>query len=96
MAGVVSASQPSTYLVREDQLQALATAGAREGARQALSQLGLDDDMAHGDIKDLRDLLSSWRDARKVAWRTTVKVVTTAILVILLAGVAIKLKLGPP
>jgi hypothetical protein len=82
------------YEVREEQLQALAAAGAREGARQVLSHLGLDDETASSDLRDLRDLLGAWRDARRVAWRTTVKVITTGILAILLAGTAIKLKLG--
>jgi len=82
------------YEVREEQLQALAAAGAREGARQVLAHLGLDDETAPSDLRDLRDLLAAWRDARRVAWRTTVKVVTTGILAILLAGAALKLKLG--
>jgi hypothetical protein len=38
-------------------------------------------------------LLEAWRDARRTAWRTTVKVVTTAVLSMLLVGAAIKLKL---
>jgi hypothetical protein len=45
----------------------------------------------------LRGLLEAWRDARRTAWRTTVKVVTTGVLAVLLVGAAIKLKLmgGP-
>jgi hypothetical protein len=45
------------------------------------------------DIRELRDLLEAWRDARRTAWQTTVKVVTTGILAALLVGAAIKLKL---
>jgi hypothetical protein len=41
----------------------------------------------------LRGLLEAWRDARRTAWRTTVKVLTTGILAALLVGAAIKLKL---
>jgi len=41
----------------------------------------------------LRELLEAWRDARRTAWRTTIKVITTAVLAMLLVGVAIKLKL---
>lgn len=46
---------------------------------------------------ELRSLLDAWRDARRTAWQTAVKVVTTGILAALLVGVAIKLKLmgGP-
>ena len=42
---------------------------------------------------ELRDLLEAWRDARRTAWQTTIKVVTTGILAALLVGAAIKLKL---
>lgn len=44
-------------------------------------------------IRELRDLLEAWRDARRTAWQTTIKVVTTGILAALLVGAAIKLKL---
>ena len=47
----------------------------------------------HNDVHELRDLLEAWRDARRTAWQTTVKVVTTGILAALLIGAAIKLKL---
>jgi hypothetical protein len=42
---------------------------------------------------ELRDLLEAWRDARRTAWQTAVKVITTGILAALLVGAAIKLKL---
>ena len=45
------------------------------------------------DIRELRDLLEAWRDARRTAWQPTVKVVTTGILAALLVAAAIKLKL---
>ncbi len=45
------------------------------------------------DIRELRDLLEAWRDARRTAWQTAVKVITTGILAALLVGAAIKLKL---
>ena len=45
------------------------------------------------DLRELRDLLEAWRDARKTAWQTTIKLLTTAILAALLVGAAIKLKL---
>ena len=46
-----------------------------------------------GRVDELRDLLEAWRDARRTAWQTTVKVITTGILAALLVGAAIKLKL---
>lgn len=41
----------------------------------------------------LDDLLEAWRDARRTAWQTLIKVITTGILAALLVGAAIKLKL---
>jgi hypothetical protein len=37
--------------------------------------------------------LEAWRDARRTAWRTVIKVATTGILATLLVGAAIKLKI---
>ena len=52
---------------------------------------------AAADIRDLRGLIDAWREARRTAWQTAVKVVTTGVLAALLVGVAIKLRLmgGP-
>ncbi|QTW17782.1 DUF6127 family protein [Comamonas kerstersii] len=58
-----------------------------------LAHLGLENGSAAKDIRELRDLLEAWRDARRTAWQTTIKVVTTGILAALLVGAAIKLKL---
>jgi hypothetical protein len=42
---------------------------------------------------DLRTLLESLRMARRTAWQTVVRVLTTGLLLALIAGVAVKLKL---
>ena len=68
---------------------------SRAAARacRCLAHLGLENGSAAKDIRELRDLLEAWRDARRTAWQTTIKVVTTGILAALLVGAAIKLKL---
>ena len=66
---------------------------AERGAERCLAHLGLENGSAAKDIRELRDLLEAWRDARRTAWQTTIKVVTTGILAALLVGAAIKLKL---
>lgn len=75
------------------ELEALLQQAAERGARQLLDQLGLRNGHAAQDIRELRDLLEAWRDARKTVWRTAVRVMTTGVLVALLLGTAIKLKL---
>ncbi|MCW7536706.1 DUF6127 family protein [Aquabacterium sp. A7-Y] len=64
---------------------------AERGAERVLMLLGFDDrgDAAR-DLRELRDLLDAWRDARRTAWRTVVKVFTTGLLAALLIGASIK------
>ena len=47
----------------------------------------------YGDMDQALAAAQAWRDARRTAWRTVVKVATTGILVTLLLGAALKLKL---
>lgn len=64
---------------------------AEAGARRALERLGLHDDAAGRDVRELRDLLEAWRFTRRTAWRALVQILTTAILAALAAGAALKL-----
>ena len=80
-------------LLRKEDFDDLLDRAAERGAERCLAHLGLENGHAAKDIRDLRDLLQAWRDARRTAWQTAVKVVTTGILAALLVGAAIKLKL---
>lgn len=80
-------------LLRREDFDDLLDRAAERGAERALAHLGLESSHAARDIYELRDLLEAWRDARKTAWQTTIKVTTTGILALLLIGAAIKLKL---
>jgi len=80
-------------LLRKEDFDDLLDRAAERGAERALAHLGLENGHAAKDIRDLRDLLQAWRDARRTAWQTAVKVVTTGILAALLVGAAFKLKL---
>jgi hypothetical protein len=87
-------SQNSSMLtLRQEVFDELLTRAAERGAKRVLDQLGLENGHAARDIRELRDLLEAWRDARRTAWRTTVRVLTTGILAALLVGAAFKLKL---
>ena len=68
------------------------TRAAEEGAKRALADVGLDGDEAALDIGDLRSMLDLLRLVLRTAVRAVVCAVTTAVLLVLLAGVAIKLK----
>jgi hypothetical protein len=71
----------------------LLEAAAARGARQALKDIGLDNGEAREDIRELRSLLQALRLARRTAWQTAVRVLTTGLILALIAGIAIKLKL---
>ena len=87
----------NVVLVRREDFDELLDRAAERGAERVLAHLGLENGHAARDIRELRDLLEAWRDARRTAWQTTIKVATTGILAALLVGAAIKLKLmgGP-
>lgn len=78
--------------LRADDLDELVTRAAERGAERALASLGLENGHAADDIRDLRGLIEAWRDARRTAWQTVIRLVTTGILALLLVGAAIKLK----
>lgn len=75
------------------ELEQLLSQAACRGARQALADIGLDNGEAREDIRELRSLLGALRLARRTAWQTTVRVLTTVFVVALLAFAGIKLKL---
>ncbi len=80
-------------LLRKEDFDELLAHAAERGAERVLSHLGLENGHAARDIRELRDLLEAWREARHTAWQTFVKVLTTGILAALMVGAAIKLKL---
>lgn len=80
-------------LMRREDFEELLDHAAERGAVRCLAQLGLENGHAARDIRELRDLLDAWRDARRTAWLTLVKVATTGVLAALLVGAAIKLRL---
>lgn len=84
--------QPTVITLREEDLDELVTRAAERGAERCLAHLGLENGHAARDIRELRDLLEAWRDARRTAWHTVVKLATTGILTVIVVGAAIKFK----
>ena len=66
---------------------------AERGARHALHEVGLDGEDAAHDIRELRNLLDAFNQAKKTAGLTIIKLVITAMVMALLTGTIIKLKL---
>lgn len=69
-----------------------AARAAEEGARRALSEFGLKHEDTTLDVQDLRCLLDVIRLARRTVLETTLRLITTGVLIALLAGVAVKLR----
>ena len=80
-------------LLRREDFDDLLDRAAERGAERCLAHLGLENGHAARDIRELRDLLEAWREARHTAWQTIIKVATTGLLAVILVGAAIKLKL---
>ena len=92
MLGVVTFEpHPRSILGKPAQSFRLTSAA---GKARALADVGLIDEKAADDIRDLRSLLGAVRIARHTAWQTVVRLATTGLILALIAGVAIKLKFG--
>jgi len=78
---------------RRDTLAELVEAASEEGARRALNRIGLHDENAGHDMRELRDLLEAWRKTKTTAWHTLVRWLTTIFILLILAGLAMRLKL---
>jgi len=75
------------------EFEAILARAAEEGAKRALADVGLDGDEAALDIRDLRSLVDCIRLVRRTAMQTVVRMITTGVMLALLAGIAIKLKI---
>ena len=83
----------TSYPLPDAEFEAILTRAAEEGAKRALADVGLDGDEAALDIRDLRSLVDCIRLVRRTAIQTAVRMITTGVMLALLAGTAIKLKI---
>jgi hypothetical protein len=72
-------------------LRAIVEEASDLGAKRVLWRMGLDDETAHGDLIELRQLLRAWRDAKASAWRAAVNWVVRGVMALLLVGMAYRL-----
>lgn len=68
------------------ELKRIIEEAAEAGARKALTQIGLHDEAAGTDVKELRSLLELWRDTRRTVVQTITRTITMAILAAIAAG----------
>ena len=72
-------------------LRAVVEEASELGADRVLTRLGLDDDKAHGDLDELRDLLGAWRAAKSSAWKAAVEWMVRGFFAVMLIGIAVRL-----
>lgn len=70
----------------EAEMEAMIERAAEAGARTALREVGLSDDDANSDVRELRNLLDSFRSAKRTVGKTIVQALTTLFLAALMAG----------
>ena len=75
-----------------EELEAMLDRAASRGAKAVLKELGLNDETAAVDIREIRSLLDTWRGTRLSIWNTFVKITTVAVFTFI--GAAIWMKLG--
>lgn len=71
-------------------VRALIEEASELGAGRALAMLGLSDAGAEKDVRELRELLGAWRDAKRTARNAVIGWIVRAVLAMLLMAVAVK------
>ena len=64
------------------------------GIRKALAEIGLDDQAACRDVRDLRELLTNWRRIRREATRSLITFGVRAILIFIVLMAAVVISTG--
>jgi len=75
-----------------DVIEAMITRAAKQGAKEALESIGLHDENAGEDMKELRNLLDAWRSTKKTVWSQIVQAATIAVLGAIAAGAFFQFK----
>ena len=79
--------------IPHEEFEAMLERAAERGARHALSEVGLEGPDAANDIRELRNLLDAFNEAKRTAGLTIVKMLVTGLVMALLAGAFVKFKL---
>jgi hypothetical protein len=73
--------------ISDEELKTMLREAAEWGAKRALADIGLHDDDAGSDVKELRGLLETWRDAKRTAFRTAISWLTKGFLIMMIGSV---------
>lgn len=93
MTLTLPSTQPPMVALPKDEFEDLLERAAERGAKNALHGVGLDGEDAAHDIRELRNLLDAFNEAKKTAGLTIIRMLVTGLVMALLAGTVLKLKL---
>ncbi len=74
------------FVITKCELEQILEQASKNGAKMALNELGLSDEKARMDIRDLRELLKAFRIAKKDAFRISIKWIVVGIMTLITAG----------
>ena len=80
-----------TYRLTKAEINTLLQQAAQEGAKEALCRIGLSDETAANDVRELRQLIDGWRDIKSTALKTVVRWCIVAILGVMSVGAYVTL-----
>ena len=66
----------------------------REEMKSVLKEVGLHDEDAGNDVRDLRSLITDWRGMKNIVWQTVARAGTVFVLGLLMLGAWSKLNGG--
>ena len=82
----IKKSIEGNFIISKCELEQMLEQASKQGAKLALSELGLDDENARTDIKDMRELLTALRMAKKDSFRLFVRWLAIGIMTLITAG----------
>ena len=74
-----------------EELEDMLDRSAKRGAKLVLRELGLQDETAAVDIREIRSLLDTWRKTRQSIWNTFVKITTVTVFTFIAAAIWMKI-----
>ena len=77
---MTSPDEEQMHGITKSELKILILEAAEKGSDRALARIGLHDENAVHDVKELRSLLEGWRETKPSIWRTIIRWVTMAVL----------------
>jgi len=74
-----------------EELEDMLDRSAKRGAKLVLRELGLQDESAAVDLREIRSLLETWRHTRQSIWNTFVKITTVTVFTFIAAAIWMKI-----